>query len=40
VRDGLKRNGSYDQAGRERLLARSQEQFQAFMDAAQTVARR
>ena len=40
VRDGVERNRSYDHAGRERLLARSHEQFQAFVEAAQTAARR
>ena len=40
VRNGVECNGSYDHAGRERLLARSHEQFQAFVDAAQTAARR
>ena len=40
VRDGVERNRSYDRAGRERLLARSHEQFQAFVEAAQTAARR
>jgi glycosyltransferase involved in cell wall biosynthesis len=39
VSDGVERNRSYDHAGRERLLARSHEQFQAFVNAAQTTAR-
>ena len=39
VRDGIGRNGSYDHAGRERLLARSHDQFQEFVDAARTAPR-